>query len=367
MSAGPGSLARLLVTVLALAGVAACQQPVVAVNKAPRRVQVVAVALNDYVETAALTGEVQARTWIDLAFRTTGQIGELAVAVGDHVTANQVLARIDADLQRADLELADAGVQAAEAALEQSVATLARQQALLAGGLSTRSKYDQAEQDQRTAESTLKSAQVARQAALNALSHTELRAGADGIVTRINRTLGEIAPAALPVISVAYDGPRDAVFNVHEPLLFADPDELRAATVDIALLADPGVRTTGAIRELSPTVDPRSGTVRVRVAMRDTPAAMTLGALVTGRVTLPAVPAIVIPWSAITIENGRPAVWLVDPQAQAAFSRPIEIEKYTTGGVVVARGLRVGDLLAVEGGQFLYEGKSVSVVRGDPA
>src|SRR5690606_7631182 len=147
--------------------------------------------------------------------------------------------------------------------------------------------------------------------AANALSYTELRADGDGVVTRIGRDVGEIAPSAQPVVSVAHDGPRDAVFNVHEPLLFAGTGELLAASVDIALVANPDVRTTGRIREVSPTVDPISGTVRVRVTLDETPAAMTLGALVTGHLAMPAGPAIVVPWSAITLDRGRPAVWLV--------------------------------------------------------
>ncbi|HEY0920628.1 efflux RND transporter periplasmic adaptor subunit [Devosia sp.] len=363
----PRPIARLAVVALALAGLSACQQPDMAAEEQPRLVRVVTVSSSDHAATASLTGEVQARTKIDLAFRITGQISEIAVAVGDHVTAGQVLARIDAEAQRADLELAEASVEAADAALEQAAAALARQQALLASGLVTRSKYDQAEQDRRTAESSLESARAMRQAALNALSYTELRADSDGIVTRVNRDAGEVAPSAQPVVSVAHDGPRDAVFNVHETLLFAGADELQAAAVDVALVADANVRATGRIREVSPTVDPKTGTVRVRVTLQDAPAAMTLGSLVTGHVTMPAAPATVIPWSAITLDGGQPAVWLVAPEAHTASIRPVEIAQYTTEGIILAGGLQAGDLLVVEGGQFLYPGKPVRLAGGDPS
>lgn len=352
---------------LVLVTLTACQPVDVVVEKPPRLVRVVPVAIRDHVETVSLTGEVQARTRIDLAFRVTGQINELNVATGDHVMANQVLARIDAEMQRADLEVAEASLQAAEATLEQSGAALARQKLLLVEGLVTRSKYDQAEQDHQTALSALESARAMYQVAMNALSYTELRADSAGIVTRVSREPGEIAPAALPVISLAHDGPRDAVFNVPEPLLFANTDALLAANVDVGLLADESVATTGAIREVSPTVDSRSGTVRLLVALQDTPSTMTLGALVIGRVTTPAVPAIVVPWSAITLDHGRPAVWLVDPEASTTTIRPVEIEKYTTSGIVLAGGLQVGELLVTEGGQFLYDGKPVHMVGGDPS
>ena len=237
MTRGLKRSAQLSVAALALVGLTACQQPEAAIEESPRLVRVITVAVRDHPTSASLTGEVQALTKIDLAFRVAGQISELNVTVGQHVTAGQILAHIDSEAQQADLELAKASVQAAEAALEQASAALVRQQALLASGLVTRSKYDQAEQDRRTAESSLVAAQAMHQAALNALSYTELLADGDGIVTRINRDKGEIAASAQPVISIAHDGPRDAVFNVHESLLFADAEELQAVPVDIALVA----------------------------------------------------------------------------------------------------------------------------------
>jgi multidrug efflux pump subunit AcrA (membrane-fusion protein) len=94
---------------------------------------------------------------------------------------------------------------------------------------------------------------------------------------------------------------------------------------------------------------------------------MKLGSLVTGSVTTTISHAIVIPWSAITLDQGRPAVWLVDPEALTVTVRPVEIKQYTTSGIVLAGGLKAGDLLVVEGGQFLYEGKQVRIVGGDPA
>lgn len=365
MTRNPKRLRLAMLAALLLPALLACQQPQAMAEKQPRLVRVVPAALQDHVQTATLTGEVQARSKIDLAFRLTGQITEVNAGVGDRVTANQVLARIDSETQQADLELAEASVRAAQAALDQATAALARQQTLLESGLVTRSKYDQAEQDRRTAESSLESALAQRQAALNALSYTELRADADGIVTRVNRDAGEIAQSAQPVLSVAHGGPRDAVFNVYETLLFAVADDLSNASVAVALVSDSGIRAAGQVREISPTVDTRSGTVRVTVSLEDAPAAMTLGSLMTGRITMPAVPAIVIPWSSINLDRGTPAVWLVEPKDNTAFIRHVEIDRYTTTGIVLSSGLKAGDLLVTEGGQFLYEGKPVRVTTED--
>lgn len=365
MSLDPRLLRLVTFAALLLPALAACQQQEVVVEKPARLVRVVTLAPQDYAQTATLTGEIQALSRIDLAFRLTGQITEINVEVGDHVTASQVLARIDSEGQQADLELAEASARAAQAALDQATAALARQQTLLDSGLTTRSKYDQADQDRRTAASSLESTMALRQSALNALSYTELRADADGIITRISRDAGEIAQSAQPVLSIAHDGPRDAVFNVYEPLLYSAPDDLSEAQVEVGLIGDETIRAVGHIREISPTVDPRTGTVRVTVSLMDAPVSMTLGSLVTGRVTMPAAPAFIVPWSSITIERGLPAVWLVDGETQTARIRQIEVKKYTTQGVVLASGLSAGELLITEGGQFLYEGKPVLVTMSD--
>ncbi|MCG4934246.1 hypothetical protein L0O80_15565, partial [Dorea formicigenerans] len=60
-------------------------------------------------------------------------------------------------------------------------------------------------------------------------------------------------------------------------------------------------------------IDPRTGTVRVRIAIENPPAAMTLGSAVTGTARLRTQPRVVLPWSALTSVGRTPAVWIVDP------------------------------------------------------
>lgn len=53
------------------------------------------VKAGDFAASVTLTGDVQARVQADLSFRVGGKIIERNVDVGDHVSANQVLARLD--------------------------------------------------------------------------------------------------------------------------------------------------------------------------------------------------------------------------------------------------------------------------------
>jgi multidrug resistance efflux pump len=91
----------------------------------------------DFAPRVTLTGTIQAQVQNDLSFRLSGRIIQRNVDIGDHVTADQVLARLDPRTQEADVESAKAGVQSAEAQLKQATATYQRQKALIDAGFTT--------------------------------------------------------------------------------------------------------------------------------------------------------------------------------------------------------------------------------------
>ena len=64
-------------------------------------------------DTVGATGTVEPLHRADLTFTSSGTVSDVTVAVGDKVTKNQVLARIDDDALQADLDAAKADYQAA--------------------------------------------------------------------------------------------------------------------------------------------------------------------------------------------------------------------------------------------------------------
>ena len=81
------------------------------------------------------------------------------------------------------------------------------------------------------------------------------------------------------------------------------------------------MKATGRVREISPQADAATRTFQVKVGITDPPAAMKLGDTVVGRVRLTAPPGVEVPASALTETEGRPAVWVVDPQSQTVSLR----------------------------------------------
>jgi membrane fusion protein, multidrug efflux system len=348
--------------VLAIAvGLTACQQQTSRPENAPTMVQVEAVTVSEYTPRVRLTGEIRPRVESDLSFRVAGRIAERLVNVGDHVRADQVLARLDPDEQQATVNSAEAAVQSAEAVLRQAASTYERQKALLAQGFTTKRQHDQAQESFRTSQSSLDSARAQLGTARDHLSDTVLRAGVHGIITARNAETGQVVQVAQTVFSIAQDGPRDAVFNVNEAV-FAH--NLANPAIELTLVSDPAVKATGTVREISPTVDRTSGTVRVKVGIEHPPAAMTLRAAVVGEGRLQPRKLAVVPWSAVSGGNGQPAVWTVDPQTRTVSLRPISIEGYETGKILVREGLHPGEMVVTGGAQFLRPQQVVAFTEG---
>lgn len=304
-----------------------------------------------------LTGEVRARYRADLAFRVSGRVIARLVDVGSHVNVGEVLARIDPAEQQADVDAATASVAAAESQLRVARTTFERQQALISQGFTTRVAFDQAQEGLRSAESALEAAKAQLGTAKDALGYTELRAGAAGVITARNVEVGQVVQAAQLAFTLAQDGDRDAVFDVNESIFFHDPDGDRIA---LALVSDRTVAAMSHVREVSPAVDPKSATVRVKLAIENPPAAMTLGSAVTGTGRFTLARQIVLPWKALMASGSRPAVWVVEPATHRVTLRPITIDSHERDVVIVKDGLATGDRVVTDGGKLLSAGEEVT-------
>lgn len=339
----------------------ACQQEASRPPSLPTMVQVEAVSLSDYAPTVRLTGEIRAKVESDLSFRVAGRVSERLVDVGDHVAADQILATLDPQQQQATVTAAEAAVQAARAVLREATSTYERQKALLIQGFTTKRDHDQAQEAYRTAQAALDTANAQLGTARDHLSDTVLRAGVAGVITARKAETGQVVQTAQTVYSIAQDGPRDAAFQVHESIFIHEPAE---PSVALTLLSDPTVRAKGRVRQISPTVDPATGTVRVKVGIENPPAAMTLGAAVVGEGHFQPRRLVTVPFGALSSENGRPAVWTVDPRTRAVALKPIDIEGYETGRVIVRQGLEPGEVVVTAGTQFLRPRQVVAFAEG---
>ena len=354
-------LLRLLLAITVLGWIGCARaEPVAGVEPSLARVRIVEARRTPISAEVVLTGDIQAQAQVNVAFRTNGKVAERRVEVGDHVEADQVLAVLEPLTQRANLDNAKAALASAEALLTQAKMSFERQKQLLAGGFTTRSTYDNAEQELRTTQAAVESARAAVGTAQEQFSYTELRAGVAGIVTSRSFEAGQVVQSGQTVLVLAQDGPRDAVFNVYESLLAQPP---AGDAIAVTLQADPAVTTTGHVREVSPTVDPASGTVRVKIGLATTPPAMGLGAVVVGRGRFAAHDSVILPWSALYRYDGRPAVWIFDPAHRTVQVRQVEIDRFGPDIIALKHGVEAGERVVVAGIQFLRPGQTVAAAE----
>lgn len=344
---------------VALAGaLASCEaeQSPLAPDIQPIRVQSATLEADDM--RASGTGEVKARVESDLSFKVSGKVVSRSVGVGDRVTAGQVLATLDPVEQQADIESARAAVAAQEATLRMASSVLNRRKALTQTGALSQQELDSAQQEYQSAQNDLDAARAKLETANEALVQTQLRADANGTITARNVETGQVVQPSTTVFTLAHDGARDAVFNVQETALSGN---LQPLSISVALVSRPSVTAAAKVREISPTLDRTLGTVSIKLSIENPPADMTLGSAVSANVVFAREQRISVPWQSLFSKAGKPAVWVADPTTSTVSLQPIDIERYDAAKVIVQSGLQAGQLVVVDGGQFLREQQKVSI------
>lgn len=348
-----GRMGLALVALLVGCGKAPPQEPT------RPRVLVQEVQRGDFANLVTMTGDIQARVQTDLSFRVGGKIIQRLVDVGDRVSAQQVLARLDPKDLQTNVDSAQAEVSAAQARVQQTSAAFERQRKLLPKGYTSQSEYDAAQAGLLSSKSALVAAQAQLANAREQLSYTALVAEAPGVITARQAEVGQVVQATMPIFSLARDGGRDAVFNVYESLLVEPPGD---APIQVTLLDNPSIRAQGQVREVTPAVSAQSGTLQVKVALETLPAGMDLGAVVSATLSAPTKAGIALPWSALTKDVSEPAVWVLDKDDKARL-QPVKVSRYLTGQVILGAGLETGERVVVAGGQLLHPGSRVEIAE----
>ncbi|WP_374545798.1 efflux RND transporter periplasmic adaptor subunit [Rhodoblastus sp.] len=325
----------------------------------PRPVRTVVVEKAGLGETIVLTGQIQAEKEVALAFRIGGRIIERSVDTGDRVTPDQVVAKLDPQNELNTLRSARAALSAAQGRLVQDSNHFDRQQTLLRQGWTTRAVFDQAQQALRSAQAAVDDAKAQVEIAEDRVGYTQLKAGVTGTITRRAAESGEVVQAGQMVFTVARDNGWDAVFDVPAQVLRTAPPD---ADVIVALTDDPTVTAKGRVRQVDPQADPVTRTFKVRVAVNEPPAAMRLGATVSGRMEVDHGHGVSLPASALTATANRPAVWVVDPANLTVALKPVEVLRFDPGTVVISSGLDGGEIVVTAGVQALHPGQPVRLL-----
>jgi len=342
-----------IIAVVVLAGPATAEEPLT--------VMIVTAQSSELERGISLTGEIVARNSLSVSFPSGGRIDSVEVREGDIVESGTVLARITAIQQEQALRAARAGVSTATADRDQALEDLRRQDALLERGATTRVARDAAADQTRVKEGVLAQARADLDLAEKALQDTVITAPEAATVTARFVEPGQVVGAVQPVVELALGGAVDAVFDVPENLLTSAKhiEQVRLTPLD-----RPSQWFEGTVREVSPLVDPSTGTVAVTVSVADRPAGVEYGDAVRGSTTESVGEAIVLPYSAMSATAQGPAVWVVDPATMRVALKQIVVDRFETGNILVEDGIEEGALVVSAGAQLLYPGRLVRAAQG---
>ena len=347
----------------------------------PPAATVVRVQPADFLETVLVTGTLVAREEILVAPEVEGlRVLDVRVEEGARVTKGQVLATLvhetvdaqlaqnDANLQRAEAAIAQAksNIAQAEARLEESRNAFDRAKPLKESGHLSESVFDQREAASRTAHALLtasrnglllaeaEKAQVEaqRREFLWRRGNTEVKAPADGIVSRRTARVGAVAAGAgEPLFRIIANGEIELDAEVPEVqlarLLAGQP-----AKITVAGGGDIG----GRVRLVSPEVDRTTRLGRVRVSLGGG-AALRIGTFARGTIATASGRGLAVPATAVLFGAGGAYVQAVGGDRVAA--RHVVTGLQSEGFVEIREGLSEGDVVIAKSGTFLRDGDPV--------
>jgi len=325
------------------------------------RVNLVTVETTKLTTDMELSGEIAAIDAVQLGFRQGGRVTEVLVEEGDRVVSGQPLARLASVQQDQALNVAEAGLLSARAGQEQASQASERAAALLARGVGTRAAADQAEQALSQAQGILERSVSAVDQARRAVQDAVLRAPQDAVVTSKSVAPGQVVAAAQPVLDLAALTGLEAVFQVADDPMLREAlgTKVRLETLDIQ-------RPTmfGVVTEVSPLVDPTTGTVTVRAKVQTAQTGTSLlGASVRGYLDVVPADGVEIPWTALMRDGAEPAVWTVGKDNRVTLT-PVTVSHYGDKSIFLSDGLTDGQLVVGEGSQLLYPGRQVQDAEG---
>jgi RND family efflux transporter MFP subunit len=325
-------------------------------------VEVIEVVIDAVPLEMSMTGVAQAPNRYAASFPSGGRVISVSVQPGDVVRAGDELARIDPTQQTQSLRAAQADLRAADAGLIRAEQDFARQSALIERGAVTRTDVDDAREALQSAEAARAQAATQVGKAEKAMADTVLKAPQGAVVTSRNAEAGEVVAAAQSIVDLADPTERDAVFLAPDDM---PPDGVLGARLTLHLLDGGAPAMLARITEISPLVDPATGSVAVRARIDAPPAGVSLlGEPVDGRLTFTLPPVARIPWTALTASTQGMAVWIVSPADMSVALTPVQVDRFSADAVFISGGLAVGALVVGRGSQLLYPGRIVRDAGG---
>ncbi len=334
-------------------------------------VSVAVVEAKPVTQWSEFSGRLEAIDHVELRSRVAGAIQSVHFQEGAIVEKGGLLVTIDPAPYQAEVARAQASVTAAEARASLARTELKRGKQLLASNAVSQSDYDQRLNGEASAEADLEAARAVLQSAELNLSYTGIRAPITGRVGKIEITAGNLIAAgpSSPILTRLVSlSPIYASFEADEQIvsgILAElPEGVNARNfldrvpvqMDVAGHAD----IKGKLQLVDNSVDPQSGTIRVRAVFDNANGALMPGQF--ARLSMGQAKtedAVLIHERAIGTDQNKKYVIVVKPDNTTEY-REITVGAKSDGLRVVTSGLKADERIVVNGLQRIRPGTLVA-------
>lgn len=148
------------------------------------------------IQTVSASGKIKPVVEVKMSAKVSGNITLLRVEEGDSVHKGDLLLRLDRERLVAMKERAESGLKSSEASLWKAQADYDRMKELYGKKLASEAELQSAEASQRMAESQVEMSKASMKECNDDLSKTEIFSPMDGVVSQMNKELGEMVLGA---------------------------------------------------------------------------------------------------------------------------------------------------------------------------
>jgi RND family efflux transporter MFP subunit len=330
-------------------------------------------------------GTIGAVESVEIRARVEGVLERAPFKEGDLVRKGDLVFQIQQSEYLAALRAAQALVAqgrgnlfAREAALARANTTVARDRPLAADKAIPQKDLDNAIQnaeiakgDVGVASAQIASGQAAVETAQINLGYTTIYAPVTGLIGFLNYDVGNVVggPTTQVLDTITSIDPIKITFGLDEPTYLAlsrmreteSGESLREQELQVVLANDATYPYPGTVYAISPTVDPKTGTITVEARFPNPDGLLRPGGFASVRVVVERRPnAVLVPQTAIVKSQGVDTVYVVDAKNVAAL-RTVTLGPQYQQSFVVQSGLSAGDRVVVEGTQKVRPGEKVVI------
>jgi RND family efflux transporter MFP subunit len=355
-----------------MVGLTGCQgQPQVA-PPAPPEVMVATPDVRDVILFQDFTGNTEAVESVEIRARVQGYLEKVSFEPSSFVRKGQLLFTIEQAPYIAARDRAAANLASAEAGLRRAESDLDRLEEAVRTNAVSQQEVTRARAERDQASAALLEAQAALTTAELQLGYTTVESPIDGLVSRRMVDPGNLVGAGQPTLltTVRRIDPIFAYFEMNERLLARiletregfDQKQMREDPVPVTMsVPETGVRIDGRVDWIDNTVDPATGTVRVRGVFPNPRALVFPGFFVTVRLPGETVAdAVVVEETAVGTDLGGRYVLVVDGgnvvERRSIQPGPLQEDQKR----VVLSGLQPGERYIVSGLQRARPGLPVA-------